>query len=129
MALVALKWHPELVKAPLRLDASQSNSLTAGGKSDTSDHPVDGETEWTESVQFLPHTDSPNAKSNVEPLSSDKSNSKTQQLKNIVNGGPIFYQNKGPNYSPYSPVSRGKVYFFPSIRNTFLKAFLFGYHR
>lgn len=117
MVLVALKFHPELVKASFHLDAS-SNSLTSRGKSrisdgknldrGNSDQSSDGETEWTESVQFLPHTDPP-----ITKLPGEQSDIKrygvvdTKNLESIINAGPIYYHNKVPSYVPDGSAARG----------------------
>lgn len=111
MVLVALKLHPELVKASFHLEAS-SNSLVREKSQNSNkyvaDQPSDGDTEWTDSVQFLPHTDSPATRPDGDQ-SVVKGNEAlvTQDLEKIINSGPIYYHNKVPSYVPDGSAVRG----------------------
>lgn len=109
MVLVALKLHPELVKAPFHYD---SNSLTSGGKTRISiretsaDQSSNGDGEWTDSVQFLPHTES------TPGSAGDQTNKGSQtiapqHLESIIKAGPIYYHQKVPGYVPDNTVARG----------------------
>lgn len=112
MVLVALKFHPELVKASLYLEAS-SNTIPTSRKArisagkDITEQNANGETDWTESIQFLPHTETTAA--NTDSLQSDKGyeSSAPQNLESIINAGPIYYHNKVPNYVPDVSAARG----------------------
>ena len=95
VVLVALKWHPELVRVPTHPESSNDGQLES-----------DQETQWTESVQFLPHTESP--KSSEKPVvHSDDKTQQQQLLKKVLDSGPIYYPNQVPNNSPNSPMLRG----------------------
>lgn len=110
MVLVALKLHPDLVKAPFYHEIS-NNALTSGGKTQTSPNKerVDqqaGDSDWTDSVQFLPHTEPIVTSTGGQAIKGYKAFA-TQNLENVVNSGPIFYHQKVPSYYPASPIARG----------------------
>ena len=114
MVLVALKLHPDLVKAPFYHEVS-SSALTSKGKSqipssskETGDvQSPNGDSDWTDNVQFLPHTDSAvMSTAGSQPVKNYDAFA-TQNLENIVNSGPIYYHQKVPNYIPDNPVARG----------------------
>lgn len=118
MVLVALKLHPDLVKAPFYHEIS-NNALTSGGKTQTSPNKerVDqqaGDSDWTDSVQFLPHTEPIVTSTGGQAIKGYKAFA-TQNLENVVNSGPIFYHQKVPSYYPASPIARGKGVFFFTI--------------
>lgn len=110
MVLVALKLHPDLVKAPFYHEIS-NNALTSGGKTQTSPNKerVDqqaGDSDWTDSVQFLPHTEPIVTSTGGQAIKGYKAFA-TQNFENVVNSGPIFYHQKVPSYYPASPIARG----------------------
>jgi hypothetical protein len=113
MVLVALKLHPELVKASFHYDSS-SNSLTTGGKTRIStnreaggDQSSNRDSEWTDSVQFLPHTET--TSSAVDQKNKGSKTLAPQNLESIINAGPIYYHQKVPSYVPDNSVARGNV--------------------
>ncbi|XP_046632739.1 hexosaminidase D-like isoform X2 [Daphnia pulicaria] len=115
MVLVALKLHPDLVKAPFYHDVS-SNALTSRGKSETPSsketgdlQSSNGDSDWTDSVQFLPHTESSVISTDGGQPVKNYQAFATQNLESIINSGPIYYHQKVPNYIPDSPVARGDI--------------------
>jgi hypothetical protein len=123
MVLVALKLHPDLVKAPFYHEVS-SNALTSRGKSETTSsketgdlQSSNGDSDWTDSVQFLPHTESSVISTDGGQPVKNYQAFATQNLESIINSGPIYYHQKVPNYIPDSPVARGinsQICFFQS---------------
>lgn len=102
MVLVALKFHPELVKAPFHLDASLNREQRENSDQQLSADA--GEAEWTESVRFLPHTDPPVTRPPGAEQSIikgyDEALDTNKNLESIINAGPIYYHNKVPSYVP-----------------------------
>jgi hypothetical protein len=113
MVLVALKLHPDLVKAPFSHEVSNS-ALTSRGKSQISSskeaadlQSSNGDSDWTDSVQFLPHTESTvMSTAEGQPIKNYEAFA-TQNLESIINSGPIYYHQKVPNHLPDNPVPRG----------------------
>lgn len=116
MVLVALKLHPDLVKAPFYHEIT-NNAPTQDGKTQTSSskETVDQQavdSDWTDSVQFLPHTEpTVTTTAGAQAIKGYKAFA-TQNLEDIVNSGPIYYHQKVPNYIPASPIARGNIVIF-----------------
>jgi hypothetical protein len=113
MVLVALKLHPDLVKAPFYHDVSSSalisreKSQTPSSKETGDLQSFNGDSDWTDSVQFLPHTESSMISTGGGHPVKNYQAFATQNLESIINSGPIYYHQKVPNYIPESPVARG----------------------